>query len=288
MGGAATDRGPARFAAVLGQPVAHSLSPALHRAAYAELGLLWTYQAIECGLGEFPARLAQAGSDCAGYSCTMPLKRAALAAAATASERARRAGAANTLLPAGDRTSRSWHADNTDVHGVLAALQECGVVPDGRKHVTLLGAGGAAQAVLVALAAGGADGCTVLVRDQARADDLVATAKRCSVAVDVASLHPNAAELDADLVISTLPAGAADPIAAGHAWRPRQLLFDVVYRPWPTPLAEAAKAHGASVISGALMLLHQAAAQVTLMTGAPAPIAAMRAALRAALPDCEA
>jgi shikimate dehydrogenase len=271
---------------VLGQPIAQSLSPVLHRAAYAELGLPWTYEAIECGLADFPLRLAKAGSDCAGFSCTMPLKRAALAAAATASDRAQRAGAANTLLPAGDRASGSWHADNTDVHGVLVALQESGVLADRKTRVTLLGAGGAAAAAVVALAEAGAGRCTVLVRNQAHADDLLATAQRSGIALDLAALHPTAAELDADLVISTLPFGAADAIAAAHSWRPRQVLFDVVYHPWPTPLAEAAKAHGVSVISGALMLLHQAAAQVTLMTGAPAPIAVMRSVLRSALPDC--
>jgi shikimate dehydrogenase len=105
------------------------------------------------------------------------------------------------------------------------------------------------------------------------------------VAIDVGLLAPDARALQADLVVSTLPSGAADPLAA-HSWRRAQAVLDVVYDPWPTPLAAAVAAANGTVVSGALMLLHQAAEQVELMTGRSAPVEAMRAALREAAPAC--
>jgi shikimate dehydrogenase len=123
----------------------------------------------------------------------------------------------------------------------------------------------------------------VLVREPARADDLRATAHRVGVALDVSVLRDDAPQLRARLVISTLPPRAADPLA-GVAWHAAQSVLDVVYEPWPTAIAAAVSAAGGSAISGALMLLHQAAAQVRLMTGRDAPLTAMRAALTGVLP----
>lgn len=269
---------PSRRAGVLGRPVAHSLSPVLHRAAYAELGLDWTYDAIDCGVDELPAVLAER-ADWAGFSCTMPLKRAALELATQARPVARKVGAANTLLPL---PGGGWAADNTDVAGIVASLAENVVAPS---TITVLGAGGTAQATVAAAAVVGVARCTVLVRDLHRTGEVRATAEAMGVALDLAQLDVDAPGLAADLVVSTLPRGAADPLAA-HAWRAGQAVLDVVYDPWPTPLAVAAAAAGARVLSGALMLLHQAAAQVTLMTGEEAPVSAMRAALEAASPGC--
>lgn len=270
---------PAARGAVLGRPVAHSLSPVLHRAAYAELGLDWSYEAIDCGVEDLPTVLRER-EDYAGFSCTMPLKHEALRLAGSARPVARAVGAANTLIPA-DR-HRGWVADNTDVAGILAALAEHAVAP---RTATVLGAGGTAQAAVVALAALGVEACTALVRDPARAGALRDTAGRVGVQVEVDVLVLSASALAADLVVSTLPADAADPVAR-RGWRPGQSVLDVVYADWPTPLAGAASAAGARVISGALMLLHQAAAQVSLMTGQDAPVPAMRAALAAAAPGC--
>ena len=266
-----------RRAGVLGRPIGHSLSPVLHRAAYSDLGLDWSYEAIDCGIDELPGVLAER-ADWAGFSATMPLKHALLDAAATVAPIAAVVGAANTLLPGPD----GWRADNTDVAGIVAALAEYAVAPE---SVTLLGAGGTAQAALGALIALGVAECTVLVRSPERAVALRTVAERVGVAVDVAVLDPSAPALGAALVLSTLPPGAADPLA-GWAWRPGQAVLDVVYAPWPTPLAAAAGRAGAKVVSGALMLLHQAAAQVSLMTGQEAPVDAMRAALFAAAPGC--
>jgi shikimate dehydrogenase len=276
-------------AAVLGSPIAHSLSPALHRAAYAALGLAgWSYQAIECDEAGLPGLLAGCGPDWAGLSLTMPLKRAVLPLLDRTDPVAVQAGAANTVV-FGDG-GRSGY--NTDVPGMMAALAGIGLAGTGLAEAGLagdqcsaliLGAGATACSALVAARGLGLMAVTVAARDHARAGDLRAAAGRLGMTVHLTGYgllagHP-------DVVISTVPAGAADPVAeriAHGALRPRFLL-DVVYDPWPTRLAVAAAAAGAAVAGGIELLLHQAAGQVELMTGQPAPLAAMRAAGLAAL-----
>jgi shikimate dehydrogenase len=260
-------------AAVLGRPIGHSLSPVLHTSAYAALGLAdWSYTAIDCGEDELPGLVDGLGPEWAGLSLTMPLKRAALAVADSADPLATAVGAANTLVLGGGER----RAYLTDVAGMAAALREAGcAAPD---SAVVLGGGGTAQAALAALCMLGLDGAVVLVRDPGRAGDLRATADRLGVELDLRAGLAGPVPA-ADLVISTLPAGAADGLAppAGAA------VLDVVYAPWPTRFAAAAAAAGGTVVSGLAMLLHQAAAQVELMTGRPAPVPAMRAALDAAV-----
>jgi shikimate dehydrogenase len=264
-----------RRAAVLGRPITHSLSPALHNAAYRALGLPWRYAAIDCGVAELPDVLAASGPDWAGFSCTMPLKRAALDLATVVAERASQAGAANTLLPTG---SGDWRAENTDVAGILMALAEHGVTPS---SVAVLGAGGTASAALVALRALGHDGCAVLVRDPSRTEQLRAVADRTGLRIDVRRLDAVEVAHTVDLIISTLPAGAADPLAA-WGWPSEVALLDVVYQPWPTALATAIRHGGGLAIGGQVMLLHQATEQVRLMANRTPPVEVMRAALSAA------
>ncbi|MDQ2956703.1 MAG: shikimate dehydrogenase, partial [Actinomycetota bacterium] len=149
-----------RSAAVLGTPIGHSLSPVLHRAAYAALGLAgWTYDAIECDESRLADLLAGTGPELAGYSATMPLKRAVLRVAAQVSPQARAIGAGNTLLP----HAEGWYVDNTDWIGIRDALAAHAVPATG--DVLLLGAGGTAQAALAALT--GARSVTALVREPA-------------------------------------------------------------------------------------------------------------------------
>jgi len=266
-------------AAVLGSPIAHSLSPVLHTAAYAALGLDdWTYSAIECDEAGLPGLLASCdsagpGGRWAGLSLTMPLKRAVLPLLDRTEPLAVEVGGANTVVFAeGQR-----HGYNTDVPGLVAALAEAGVTsPAG---ATVLGAGATACAALAALRATGLAAVVVQVRDQARAGDLLAAARRLGLAVE---LRPFGSQVRAgDLLISTVPAGAADFLAK-RAVDPRarpSAVLDVVYNPWPTPLAIAAAQSGVVVVSGFDLLLHQAARQVELMTGlGPAPLGAMRAA----------
>ena len=266
-------------AAVLGSPVAHSLSPALHRAAYAGLGLDdWTYEAVECDEAALAAYVTSRGPEWAGLSLTMPLKRTVLPLLDHTDQLAVVAGGANTVVFRPD----GRYGYNTDVQGIVDALTEVGATAPG--SVTIIGAGATACSALAALAEFGAAAADVVVRDPSRAADLLAAADRLNVRVRLLSLT---ALTDAapGLLISTVPAGAAD----GYAERIRATgrapaaVLDVVYAPWPTPLAEAAAAAGAVVASGFAMLLHQAAAQVELMTGKAAPLEAMRAAGEAEL-----
>ncbi|HEX9541065.1 MAG TPA: shikimate dehydrogenase [Streptosporangiaceae bacterium] len=275
----------AKKAAVLGSPIAHSLSPALHRAAYQALGLDgWCYAAIECDEARLPGLLDECGPDWAGLSLTMPLKRAVLGLLDHAEPLALEVGAANTVVFAGG----ARHGHNTDVPGMISALTEAGLPEPGSSplpgSVLILGAGATACSALAAVRGLGTREVTVAVRDTHRAAGLRAAASRLGMAV---ALIPFDTPEDAapDLLISTVPAGAADihseRILAGTLV-PRFVL-DVVYHPWPTPLAIAAQQSGAAVAGGFGLLLHQAAEQVSLMTGLAAPVEAMRAAGLAAL-----
>jgi shikimate-5-dehydrogenase len=267
-------------AAVLGSPVAHSLSPVLHSAAYAALGLDgWHYDAHECDEAGLAGFVAGLGPEWAGLSLTMPLKRVALDVAGEVSALATATGAANTLVLTGGRR----YADNTDVAGIVEALRGAGAPPAGRAVV--LGAGGTAQATLAALPALGIGEIAVLVRSTARAGELRAAAERLGVAPEITDglLDParaRAALAEADVVVSTLPRGAADGLTGV---RSGAVVLDVVYAPWPTAFAAAAEAAGARVVSGLEMLLHQAVAQVELMTGLTPPVTVMRDALDAAV-----
>lgn len=263
-----------RRAAVLGQPISHSLSPALHRAAYAELGLDWTYEAIDCDAAGLPAMLHALAETHAGLSLTMPLKEAVVPLLDDLSEDARCLGAVNTVLFDGPRRIGA----NTDVVGVLAALEELGVDPAGAR-VALLGAGGAARAVLAALAVRQVGDVAVVVRDASRARGLLTVADTLRVAATLQPWEP-ASLVGRVLVISAVP---PVPALAELGFPPGAALLDLVYAPWPTPLASAAMARGAAVVGGLPMLVAQAAEQVRLMTGRTAPVDAMRAAGEAAL-----
>ncbi|TDB92647.1 shikimate dehydrogenase [Actinomadura sp. 7K534] len=271
----------ARRAAVLGAPIAHSLSPVLHRAAYAAMGLDgWSYEAIECHEDGLAGLLDGLGPEWAGLSLTMPLKRVALDLVDAVSDLAVKVGGVNTIVLRDGRR----HGDNTDVHGMVTALAEAGVTiggPDGRALV--LGGGATAASALAALAALGAAEAVLAVRTPERAAGAARVGERFGLAVRVVSLDQVTAELPAELVVSTLPGRAADafaaPVAASGA-----ALFDVVYAPWPTALAVAVEKAGGTVVGGFPMLLHQAVRQVALMTGRDdVPVAAMRAAGEAEL-----
>ncbi|MEU8345615.1 shikimate dehydrogenase [Spirillospora sp. NPDC048832] len=269
---------PVTRAAVLGSPVAHSLSPVLHRAAYAAMGLDgWSYEAIECGEDGLAALLGGLGPEWAGLSLTMPLKRVALDLADTVSDLAARVGGANTLVLRDGRR----HADNTDVHGIETALAEAGVKAP--PSALVLGGGATAASALAALARLGTAEAVLAARTPERAAGAAAVGERSGLAVRVVPLDRIAAHLPADLVVSTLPGRAADALA-GQVAGSCGALFDVVYAPWPTALAAAVERAGGTVVGGFAMLLHQAVRQVELMTGrADVPVAAMRAAGEAEL-----
>ncbi|HEX9064454.1 MAG TPA: shikimate dehydrogenase, partial [Streptosporangiaceae bacterium] len=236
------------------------------------------YDAIECDEAALPGLLDRCGPDWAGLSLTMPLKQAVLPLLDRADPLVGEVGAANTVLFAAEQRL----GYNTDVTGMVRALAEHGVTagPDADiRPAVILGGGGTARAALAALRDLGERDIAVAVRDPDRAGGLLEAADRMSLAVTLIPFDETSLA-GARLIISTVPAGAADLFAKalGEQALPPRAVFDVVYDPWPTPLALAAQAAGAVLVGGFDLLLHQAGMQVELMTGRPAPLAEMRAA----------
>ncbi|OLT39539.1 shikimate dehydrogenase [Saccharomonospora sp. CUA-673] len=262
---------------MLGKPVEHSLSPVLHGAAYAALGLSdWTYDRIEVDADGLPGFVDVLGAEWAGLSVTMPGKRAALTHATEVTPRAAAVGAANTLVP----IAGGWRADCTDVDGVTGALRTAAGYTGGGRAV-VLGAGGTAAAAVVAFAELKVERVSLLVREPARAAETTEAARRAGLDVEVlrwSDVDLPALTADADVLVSTVPSDAVaadlDTIAGVRC------VLDVIYHPWPTPLAQAVAAHGGRIATGLDMLLHQAFGQVEQFTGRPAPREAMRTALR--------
>ncbi|MDG9704895.1 shikimate dehydrogenase [Streptomyces sp. DH37] len=271
-----------RRAAVLGSPIAHSLSPVLHRAAYRELGLAdWSYDRFEVdedGIAPFLEKLAASGGDWAGLSLTMPLKRAVIPLLDEIGDTAASVGAVNTVVFTGDGRRLG---DNTDIPGMIAALRERGV--ESVPSAAVLGAGATASSALAALARICTGEVTAYVRSRERAEEMRGWGERLGVEVATADWADAPRALAAPLVIATTPAGTTDALAGAVPERPGTL-FDVLYEPWPTPLAAAWAERGGRVVGGLDLLVHQAVLQVELMTGrSPAPLAAMRAAGETAL-----
>lgn len=261
-----------RRCAVLGDPIAHSLSPVLHRAAYDVHGLGWSYDAHRVPAGGLAEFLAGLDDSWRGLSLTMPLKREALALADDATSRARLAGAANTLVLSETGTA----ADNTDIPGAAAAIRERYDGP--LRRVAIWGGGATAGSVLLALADLGCLEIELLVRDPARAAEAVLAAERHPARPEV-RLGRLGAPVSADLLVSTIPPTAQPPLldTIGEV----SAVFEVVYDPWPTPLARWAGTR--PLIGGLDLLVHQAVEQFELFTELPAPLEAMRDAGRAAL-----
>lgn len=271
------DRPLRRRAAVLGHPIEHSLSPVLHRAAYAELGLDWVYDRVDVTGDGLAAFLDSLDESWAGLSLTMPLKNDVLPLLDEVDPVAAATGAVNTVVLESGRRRGA----NTDVGGLVAALDEHGA---GHGPSAVLGAGATARSAVAGLAARGTTLVTAYARRPEAAGDLRATAEAVGVILEVRPWSDAAAGLGADVVVSTVPRGAGDALAQDVPATPGTLL-DVVYDPWPTPLAAAWAEHGGQVASGLDLLLHQAVLQVRLMTGRDAPVAAMRAALARAAAD---
>ncbi|MET8728454.1 shikimate dehydrogenase [Streptomyces parvus] len=268
-----------RRAAVLGSPIAHSLSPVLHRAAYADLGLAdWSYDRFEVDEAALPGFIEGLDASWAGLSLTMPLKRAIIPLLDEVSATAASVEAVNTVVFTEDGRRIG---DNTDIPGMVAALRERGV--DKVESAAVLGAGATASSALAALAVVCAGPVTAYVRSPERAAEMRGWGERLGVDVITADWADAAAALSAPLVIATTPAGATDAFTGSVPEAPG-ILFDVLYEPWPTRLAAAWSAQGGAVVGGLDLLVHQALLQVEQMTGRiPAPLAAMRHAGEAAL-----
>ncbi|MEU9330638.1 shikimate dehydrogenase [Streptomyces canus] len=264
----------ARRAAVLGKPIAHSLSPVLHRAAYEELGLTgWSYERFELDEAALPGFVGQLGPEWAGLSVTMPLKRAVIPLLDEISDTAASVEAVNTVVFTEDGRRLG---DNTDIPGMVAALRERGIEQVG--SAAILGAGATASSALAALARICTGEVVAYVRSAARAAEMRQWGERLDVEVRTADWADAAEALDAPLVIATTPAGATDALAHAVPERPAAL-FDVLYDPWPTELAARWSMIGGAVVGGLDLLVHQAVLQVEQMTGLrPAPVEAMRKA----------
>jgi shikimate dehydrogenase len=266
-----------RRAAVLGHPISHSQSPALHRAAYAVLGADIAYEAIDVTVEELPAFLAGVRADAAwqGLSVTMPLKSAMAAAVDEVRGVARQLGVVNTVAfePADAGAPARLVGYNTDVTGIVNALRYAGAAP--RPSAAILGGGGTAAAAAAALRELGAASATVYVRDISRASEVRAAADAVGLSLQVRPLAEAARGLSGlDVVISTLPPRAADGLAAELAQagaRSAGVLLDAAYDPWPSRIATAWAAAGGTVVPGREMLLYQAVEQVRYFAGVDGP-----------------
>src|SRR5690606_4345471 len=264
-------------AGVVGSPITHSMSPVLHRAAYAALGLdAWAFHRDQVDAGGLRAYVENLSAEWLGLSVTMPLKEEALALAVEHGDEAGLVGAANTLT----RREAGWRADNTDVAGLEQALREAGL--DSVSSAVVVGSGATARSALVALSRFGVEQVLFLVRATARPGaEQLATRLGMTPTVRTYAEGP-AAWGTPGVVVSTVPGGAT-PAVDGWQLAEGAVVLDVVYAGWPTPWAAQWQQAGVSVMRGDRMLLHQAARQVLLMTGHEAPVGAMSDALDAAL-----
>jgi shikimate dehydrogenase len=248
---------PSRRLAVLGSPIQHSQSPALHRAAYEALGLDWSYEAVDVTEDGLPGFVQELGPEWRGLSLTMPLKKAVLPLLAETDRYAEQTGGANTVLLDGD-TLRGF---NTDVPGIVRALQAAGL--EEARYVHILGGGATAASALVAAAELGAERVDVHVRDLTRSGWIEPLANDLGLRVRIRPFAQADRSLDVpDLVIGTLPGGTRTEAVYTDSTRRRSMLFDVAYEPWPTPLARQWEAVGGRVVSGLALLAHQALLQV--------------------------
>ncbi|OIR45563.1 shikimate dehydrogenase [Corynebacterium sp. NML130628] len=258
-------------AAVLGSPIAHSLSPVLHHAGYKALGLNdWRYSKIECTEDDLPKLVFEAEETFRGFSVTMPGKFVALKVADRVSDRALAIGSANTLV----RTQQGWRADNTDCEGVLYALDRLVGETEVRRAV-VVGAGGTSRAVIWALRERGAEEITVINRsDRSHELQQLTEGITCHfVSFDSDLFKITAA---ADVIVSTVPADSLRPYVKQLAHAP---LLDVIYDPWPTPLVAQSAANGYKTVGGLTMLAGQAFSQFEQFTGLQAPRREMEQAL---------
>ena len=258
-------------AAVLGHPISHSKSPALHRAAYARLGVDIGYSAIDVTVPELPAFMETVRTEPGwrGLSVTMPLKSAMVAEVDEVRGVAGILGVVNTVVFESSGTSTRRIGYNTDVAGIVNAVRHAGVVA--APSAVILGGGGTAAAAIAALKDLGAPSADVYVRDVGRAAEARAASEGVGLRIRVLPLTGAAAAMAAaDVVISTLPPRGADSLADEldglHAATPGVLL-DVAYDPWPSRIASVWQGGGGIVVPGLEMLLYQAVEQVRFFSG---------------------
>jgi len=250
--------------AVLGSPIGHSKSPLLHRAAYRELGLDWSYEATEVTGEMLPGFVRNLGAEWRGLSLTMPLKRDVLPLLTRRDALVDLTGGANTVLV----TESGLAGFNTDVYGLVEALRGSGVVQVSAVH--LIGAGATAASVLVAVASLGTTEVLITTRSPEKATALLELATSLGISATATGLSGGRGDFIPDLVVSTLPGGTRVDLPLPAEVLSGRALLDVAYDPWPTPLAARFLGAGGRVISGLEMLVNQALAQVRIfVTGSP-------------------
>ena len=258
-------------AAVLGSPIAHSLSPLLHQSAYKILGAQGTYEAIEVAAGELAQFLKGKDSDWTGFSLTMPLKEEVLAIANVIDPVAQKISSANTLF----RRDNLWFASSTDITGFGFALDSRGFT--NAKSAIILGAGATARAVVGALD-GRIDEIRIVSRNTGREEAI----RKCATK-SVISFVPweyTTPIAQSDLVVNTTPLYGADLFADYLPSKISSLFFEVLYRPWPTVLHSRWRENGGETMDGIDLLVHQAIEQIALFSGKSVDRASMAQELR--------
>lgn len=276
------------YCLVLGDPIAHSLSPVIHLAAYRELGLDWDFRRLQVRSGGLKSFLDGADTQLRGLALTMPLKPEALQVATFADGLAKVTGAVNTLVPA---AGGDWTGFNTDVRGIVEAFRHGGALtgPSGGSGV-IFGSGSTAASGLAAFTELGLTELTVISRTTGQTGAAFQAAQRMGLSVRSVAWHQveeiNPALGAAQLVMSTVPAPAQDTLPLAQLqMSPHAIFLDAAYAPWPTPVASWAQACGAQVIPGWEMLLHQGVAQVKLFTGQEVDATVLRPILLRNLPN---
>jgi len=263
--------GATRVAAVIGSPVRHSLSPALHNAAFAQLGLDWVYTAFDVSHGEAQAALdAMRTFRLGGLSVTMPHKELVASAVDSLDPAAAALRSVNTVVPQADGSLKGY---STDGAGFVASLAAAGVVVAGR-NVCVLGAGAAARSIIDALGRDGAARVAVVNRTAASAEAAALLGGAAGVVGDITDVG------DAHIVINATSVGmGGDEMPCDPSWlRSGQVVADIVYHPRDTALLRAARSAGATLVEGLGMLVHQAALQQQLWHGHFPDVAVMSAA----------
>ncbi len=273
--------------AVLGHPVAHTLSPLMHNVAFRALG----WDALYVAFDVVPERLlpvldAMKAMGFHGINLTVPLKEEAFSGLPDLDASARDAGAVNTV----QMTERGMRGHNTDGYGLLRALEECfGAGVEG-KDVVLLGSGGAARGTGLVFACSGVSSLTVVARNEAKASSVVEAIQAAAPGVAVRAVtepgEQEAAVRDGELVVQATSVGLKEsdpPLFPTSAFRSGQRVYDMIYAFPETSTMKAARDAGATVENGLGMLLHQGVRAFEIWTGETPPVNAMREALRKAM-----
>ena len=271
------------WAAVIGSPIGHSLSPVLHLAAYRDLGLNIDYRRIEITKETIDSFLASWPEGLVGLSVTMPLKQMIIPLLSQVDGLAKAVGAVNTVVPFPGGVTAGF---NTDVYGLVAAIKEAKGRDFRPEKAVIVGSGATASSALAALGELQAGQVNLLARRVSGAGNAVQAATRMGIDPGYVPLAAGEKAREtlqaADLIISTVPRGVLDGFYQTISFNSGQTVLDIVYDPWPSELVKQARRSGASIISGKSMLLHQAQMQVKLFTSRIPNLQAMRTALKEA------